>query len=221
MRPGCSIRLSTPPRLSPSCQTFVAPATVKASSFVARRNEIIPPKSDICAAASSWPGWSGEAGVVDLRDRRRARSGTARCAARSRSAGVIRTASVFRPRSTSQRVERPGHAAHRVLEELDPLGDGRVVHGREAADHVRVAAEVLGRRVDDDVGAELERALEVRRRERVVDDDERADGMRGLGDRADVDDVEQRVRRRLEPDQLGLSRRATPARRRVALLRRR
>ena len=40
-----------------------------------------------------------------------------------------------------------------------------------AADEVGVAAEVLGRRVDDDVGAELERALQVRRREGVVDDD--------------------------------------------------
>ena len=48
---------------------------------------------------------------------------------------------------------------------------GRVVRHQRAADDIRVAAEVLRRRVDDDVGAELERPLEVRRRERVVDDE--------------------------------------------------
>ena len=68
------------------------------------------------------------------------------------------------------------------------------------SDQVGVAAEVLRRRVDDDVGAEVERLLQVRRRERVVDDEDRADGVRRVGGRADVDDVEQRIRRRLDPD---------------------
>ena len=68
-----------------------------------------------------------------------------------------------------------------------------------AADRVRVAAEVLRRRVDGEVGAVLERALVDRRRERVVDGDQRAPAP---GDDArDVDDVQQRVRRRLDPDQ--------------------
>ena len=48
-----------------------------------------------------------------------------------------------------------------------------VAHDHRAADHVGVPAEVLGRRVHDDVGAELERALVDRRGERVVDGDER------------------------------------------------
>ena len=63
-----------------------------------------------------------------------------------------------------------------------------------------MAAEVLRRRVDDDVGAELQRLLQVRRGEGVVDDDQRAGRVRRLGHRADVDDVQHRVRRRLEPD---------------------
>ena len=88
-------------------------------------------------------------------------------------------------------VEGPGHGPERLLQELQPLGDGRVVHGDEAADHVRVAAEVLRRRVDDDVGAELERALEVRRGERVVDDYEGAGRVGGLGRLADVDHVQE------------------------------
>ena len=48
----------------------------------------------------------------------------------------------------------------------------------------------------------VERLLEVRRREGVVDDDRRADAVRDLGRGGDVDDVERRVRRCLEPDEL-------------------
>ena len=115
----------------------------------------------------------------------------------------MRTASVLTPRRTSQQSNGPGNGAEGLLQELEALGDRRVVRRGEAADHVRVAAEVLRRRVDDDVGAELERELEVRRGEGVVDDDEGAGGVRGVGRLADVDDVEERVRRRLEPDDAG------------------
>ena len=60
----------------------------------------------------------------------------------------------------------------------------------EPADDVGVAAEVLRGRVHDDVGAELERPLEVRRRERVVDDDARAARRaRARATRGDVDDA--------------------------------
>ena len=73
---------------------------------------------------------------------------------------------------------------------------------RRAADDVGVAAEVLGRRMHDEVGAELQRALVDRRRERVVDGDERAALARH--DAGDVDDVQRRVGRRLDPDQARL-----------------
>ena len=56
--------------------------------------------------------------------------------------------------------------------------------------------------MDDDVGAELQRALEVRRGERVVDDEQRAGRVRGVGGAADVDQVQERVRRCLRPDEL-------------------
>ena len=77
-------------------------------------------------------------------------------------------------------VERARHRADRVLEEPDPLGELGIVRGREPADDVGVAAEVLRGRVHHDVGAELERALQVRRGERVVDDDARAACVREL-----------------------------------------
>ena len=107
-------------------------------------------------------------------------------------------------------VERPGHAAHRVLEEAQPLGDRVVIRDRHAKDRVRVAGEVLRRRVEDDVGPEGERSLDRRRSERVVDDDQRPDVARlgspltnGLRDCRDIDDLQVRVGRRLEPDEAG------------------
>ena len=62
-----------------------------------------------------------------------------------------------------------------------------------------MAAEVLRRGVHDDVGAEVERLLEEGGRERVVHDDDRADVVRRCRRGLDVDDVQHRVRRRLDP----------------------
>ena len=74
----------------------------------------------------------------------------------------------------------------------------------DAADRRAVPADELGRGVDDDVGAVLERAQQVRRRERVVDD-ERDPGV--VGDRADALEVEHvtlRVPDRLAEERLGV-----------------
>src|SRR5205814_10421892 len=62
IRAGCSIRLSTPPRLSASFQIRVRPTISTASSSDETRKEIIPPNSRICLAASRCPGWLGRPG---------------------------------------------------------------------------------------------------------------------------------------------------------------
>src|SRR5918994_1380848 len=62
MRAGCSMRLSTPPRLSASFQIFVSATRRTASSSEPARKEIIPPKSLICRVAMSWPGWEARPG---------------------------------------------------------------------------------------------------------------------------------------------------------------
>ena len=54
--------------------------------------------------------------------------------------------------------------------------------GDDAGDDVAVAAEELRRRLDHEVRAELERPADVRRRERVVDDVQRAVAMGELGE---------------------------------------
>ena len=98
-------------------------------------------------------------------------------------------------------VERSGDRPERLLEEVETFRECVVVGRDESADRVAVAAEVLGGRVHDDVRAQRERLLQVRRREGVVDDEERAHRMGSVGGAADVDHVQQRVRRRLHPDE--------------------
>jgi hypothetical protein len=58
--------------------------------------------------------------------------------------------------------------------------------------------------VHDDVGAERQRVLVPRREERAVDHKRRlrCDRLDDLGDEANVDEPQRRVRRRLEPDEL-------------------
>ena len=96
-------------------------------------------------------------------------------------------------------VKRPWDGADGVLHEPQPLVELGPARDHHASDDVGVAAEVLGRRVHDGIGAELERPLVGGRRERVVDRDERAALARDHG--LDVDHVQQRVGRALDPDQ--------------------
>ena len=65
-------------------------------------------------------------------------------------------------------VERGGHCAGGVLQEGDLLAGLLVVDDHGTADHVGVAADVLGGGVDDHVGAVCERMLQYRGCEGVV-----------------------------------------------------
>src|SRR5690349_14721813 len=65
-----------------------------------------------------------------------------------------------------------------------------------------MSADVLGARVHRDVRAQLERALEYGRAPRVVDGAHSAAGARDRCDGGNVDDAKQRIRWRLDPDEL-------------------
>ena len=84
----------------------------------------------------------------------------------------------------------------------------------DAAEAAPLAVDVLGRRIDDAVGAELQRALQERRREDVVDDERRAGRVGDLGHGGDVDELERRVGRALEEERLGVRAARRRARRR-------
>ena len=83
-----------------------------------------------------------------------------------------------------ERIERAGHRADGVLQKSQPLGELRIsAHHQHAVDDVRVAAEILGARVHDQVEAELERPLQVGSREGVVGGRENAATACERGDR--------------------------------------
>ena len=99
-------------------------------------------------------------------------------------------------------VERRRHGAARGLDRADTLEDRVASPGHDGtAEHVAVAAQVLRRRVQHEVGAELEGRLEHRRGRGVVAHVERAGAPGDLADRRDVGHFPQRVRRRLHPDE--------------------
>src|SRR5579859_7015379 len=74
----------------------------------------------------------------------------------------MRTASVLVPRRTRKESIGPGTAPMAFCRK-EAVAQLLGVHHHGAADDVGVAAEVLGGGVDDEVGAELERSLQVRR----------------------------------------------------------
>ena len=78
------------------------------------------------------------------------------------------------PRSTSHASNGPATAPIAFWWNASSLAELGVGRDERAADDVGVPAEVLRRRVHDDVGAERERLLQVGRGEGVVDDQQRA-----------------------------------------------
>ena len=96
-----------------------------------------------------------------------------------------------------------GGAVALAEEGLDVRGQLQAIAQDErTADHVGVAAHVLGRGVHDDVRAQLEGTLQDRRRKSVVHDQQTADLVREGRNRSDIRDQQERVRGRLHPHDL-------------------
>ena len=101
MRPGCSMRDSTAPSDSARVNSLGPrrPARGRPPRRPRSVKQTMPPKSRICFAAASWPGWSGSTGYSTRSTAgwSTSRSTTARAFSQWRS---MRTARVLRPRST-------------------------------------------------------------------------------------------------------------------------
>ena len=106
------------------------------------------------------------------------------------------------PRVVSQASSGPDTAPTANCRNFAFSNERVVVHDERAADDVGVAAEVLGGRVHDDIRPERQRLLQRRRRERVVDHDERTRRVPGRSETGDVADVQQRIAGRLDPHDL-------------------
>src|ERR671934_1134737 len=90
-------------------------------------------------------------------------------------------------------IQWAGHTADRVLQKGQLLEQVVSIDDQRPTDEVAVAAKVLGRAVDHDVGPQLERPLEVRTHEGVVDDDKRVPRMGQVTNGPDIDQFEQRI----------------------------
>ena len=186
---GTSISDSTPPSDSASVKSLVRCAMPIASGW---RNETMPLKPG--QRTSTTPG-------ADFRNPTTA-SALAACAA-------IRRCSVRSPRWTRKQSNGPGTAPTLFWTNRTRS----CTSGSRTTTAPPTVSECPPRylvtRVHDRVGAQLQRALVDRRRERVVDRDERAPADRG-DLRLQVDDVQQGVGRRLDPHQLGVLAAARP-----------
>jgi hypothetical protein len=215
MSAGCSIRLSTPPRLSASANrsaaleeaTRAVEVGVELDGQHAAEARRLPQRQLVLRVAR-------QAGIehpphlrVGLEHARYLE-------------GVVAVAlhahrQRLEPAQREEAVEGTGDAAHRVLQEAEPLAQGGVVaHHRHAADHVGVTVQVLGGGVHHDIEAVVERALHPRAREGVVGPGEHAAAARERRDGREIRELERRVSRALHPQQprLGRIARSTAAR---------
>ena len=187
------MRLSTAPRLSAKVKMRVREQTSTAAVFPAVHGETDhPAEGPHLRLGDSVTRMVGKRRMVHLFD--------CRMAAQELDYGESIGAVPFHPYAQrldptlhEEAVEGSGNGAGRILKEPKSRRDGLVAGRRKAPDDVGVAAQVLGRRVHDDVGSQGEGLLDPRRGKGVVDDDEGSAAVRDGGYGGDVDDVEQRI----------------------------
>lgn len=144
-----------------------------------------------------------QAGVVDGNDMRRSLEGVTDGGS---VVGRLASAQVQSLQTTvgEPRVEGGGNGANGVLKEAKALLELVAVESGDAHDNVAVAVDVLGDAVDDNVSAQVEGVLNIRRQEGVVDNDEDT-VLVGFGDNGtDVDKSQGRVARAFNPDEASL-----------------
>ena len=108
----------------------------------------------------------------------------------------------FDPPKDKPAVKRRGALPQGVREELDPVGQRLLFRDNGPSDDVAMAVEVLRGGMNDQVGAELERALVDRRQKRIIHDRKGTVGSGNVAERPDIQDVEQGIARRFNPDGL-------------------
>jgi len=109
----------------------------------------------------------------------------------------------FQPLEDHPGIERRKGRPGRAQELEDFLGQGPgAAYG--AAQNTTLAVEILGGGMDHQIGAEFQRTLQGRRAKTVVDHQQRPAGMCNCGQRGDIEDFGQRIRRRLDEHQPGV-----------------
>ena len=202
MRARRSISVSMPPRLvaqrARRTLSSQLPAVGPSASSNARTPPAPPASGAVRARGRDGRGGRGSAPRAP-RDAPRA-AVRARCGRH-----LARKAHVQRPQTAQEQPRGVGseHAADRAARQHQSLAQLRIARRDDAGEHVGVAGEVLGRALPREVGAEVERALEQRRRERAVAAQQRTARVRGLRGDLDVGEGQQRVGGRLDERERG------------------
>ena len=98
-------------------------------------------------------------------------------------------------------VERSGNRAHGVLQKCDLIAELLVFPDHnDAANHIGVPVQIFRGGMNDHVEAELDRALHPGAGESVVGNADGFVGARDLRDRFEVDQFQQRIAWRFDPD---------------------
>ena len=192
------MRVSTPPRLSASAISRTTSARDAAASSDPVSNASMPPNPRIWRLASSYCGMRREARIVDVPDLRVAAPGTRASAMPLALCCAIRTGSVLVPRSTSHESNGDRIAPAAFWTNLQPLDVVVARRDDDAADAVAVAVQVLRGAVRDEVGAELDRALQARAGKGVVDDEPQAASVRQIRGGAQIGEPHHRVAGRFD-----------------------
>ena len=191
-------RLSKPPQLHPiekSSMPF-SMASTRSSATGCR----ITPNSDVAPRKSrfqsSWPRAPGQRRIQHFLDLR-LRAQPLRDAHRARLLAIQARRERAQPAQPEEAIVAGRGDAH-----VGPQAEQRRVRGfvgdDRAEQHVRMAADVLGRRMHGHVHAVVERAKIERRRPRVVEHRPRAARTRRVADRAHVLHLERERPRRLQ-----------------------
>ena len=169
---GCSMSDSTPPSDSAQAKTFTVlrklPRRLEAALDV--EGDHPAEALHLLACASACCGCEREARVDDLLDLRVAGEQLGDLARRSPRGAACARGSVLTPRSTRKQSIGPGTPPTAFCRKCIRSASSLFEVQTKPPTHVGVAVEVLGGRVHDDVDAELQRPLEVRRHEGVVAD---------------------------------------------------
>jgi len=96
------------------------------------------------------------------------------------------------------------NCADGVLEEEETRVDDIIVEGGNTHDNIGVAIDVFRDRVDDDIGAVLQRVLNVRTHESVINNNFDTIRMGNFADGTNIYQCQSRIRGSLDPDELGL-----------------
>ena len=161
IRPGCSIRLSTPPRLSANEKIWQRSSSRRAREPRRHRPRPTPSRRRLASAASPARAADATAGP----DNRPSRTPDAALEPVGDLQGAF--AMPLHPQGerfqTAQRqkaIERPADRADRVLQKSKLIGQIlSIADDRHAADHVAMAVEIFGHRMHDDVESQRQRAL--------------------------------------------------------------